>query len=175
MVALLCIAPLPAAIARPSPHTLRSFLLVVPFIICVAAGFYVLWNKAKLLFIIVTLLLCFEFLLYSHSYFMHYPKTNIPDWGEGYKQMVLDSRNYQKTNTIYVENSLTYAPIYFAFYAPEVRYTMVSNTFATAGKYQKGSSIWIKRFYDVEESEQIVHTTYISSVNRDRFSQFWKL
>ncbi len=87
------LAPIPAALAVPTPHALRSLQLVPVFSIIAAYGLHRLstWKDnyyKKLSFLAIFLIGLYNLVSYFHLYYVHYPKLKEIDWSYGYKQMV---------------------------------------------------------------------------------------
>ena len=93
-LAWLLLAPIPSAMATPTPHALRSitFLPVWSIIAAYGAGSFAAFrigNRLKLsIALIVALLGLYNFATYLHLYYKHEPKLKSPDWSDGYKEMV---------------------------------------------------------------------------------------
>ncbi len=94
ILACLLIAPVPAAIAQPAPHALRSLFSVVWWSLVCAYGLR-LALKFKInrkIFAsggaLILLIALNNLITYLHLYYVHYPKEKAIDWGEGYKEMV---------------------------------------------------------------------------------------
>lgn len=90
----LLLAPLPAAISLPSPHTIRSYLLAPVLQIISALGILMVWKHffKKRLGIILLSIICLLFtanvFYYFYMYFNQMPKTYSQDWQYGYKDTV---------------------------------------------------------------------------------------
>ncbi len=92
--AWLLLAPIPAALARETPHALRTLnILPIPQIIT-AYGIFKLLNPPagrhgfKLLNIIVFSLYLVSCILYLRDYYLDYPARSAAYWQFGYKDMV---------------------------------------------------------------------------------------
>lgn len=90
----------PAATARETPHALRTEVSLPMWQLVSAAGLFYLcallhskWRK--ILLILYSILLSFEFSLYLHNYYIHYPREFSQDWQYGYKLAAEDIRGYQ--------------------------------------------------------------------------------
>lgn len=87
-VAWLLLAPVAAAVSLPQPTSTRASLMIPIVQIVCAFGF---WNitrrKSRFVVGIVILALAFNFLLFAHQYFVHFPKEKSKDWFYGYKQL----------------------------------------------------------------------------------------
>lgn len=130
-------APLPAALARETPHALRILsILPTPQIIS-ALGFYHIFEYLKgkkiasLLHLpaiglrqrrwqagcFIASLLFFNFVYYLYSYYFIFPKIYASSWLDGYKQAVRYIEQVEKDyEKIYVTNYYARPYIYFLFY-----------------------------------------------------------
>jgi 4-amino-4-deoxy-L-arabinose transferase-like glycosyltransferase len=121
----LLIAPIPAAMARETPHMLRIASALPTYQIISAVGFtsFLGWLKSQRM-IIKSSLVLFLFITisgslayYLHNYYVHYPYEWFGQWQYGYKEMVTQVRaledHYDK---IYVTQQLGRPYIYFLFY-----------------------------------------------------------
>ncbi|MCL4390444.1 MAG: glycosyltransferase family 39 protein [Patescibacteria group bacterium] len=111
------LAPIPAAMARETPHALRTLnLLPIPQIIT-AIG--VAWSIKKFpkFLIPLTLLISLSVLFYLHSYYIDYPKKYDLAWQYGYKQLVSYVAAHEN-NYDHISVTETYGRpyIYFLFY-----------------------------------------------------------
>ncbi|MEK7565580.1 MAG: glycosyltransferase family 39 protein [Patescibacteria group bacterium] len=85
--AWLLLAPIPAAMARETPHALR-FLNVLPIPqIITAYGIFKLLNF-KLLYLPLAIIYLVFFGFYLHDYYVNYPVRSEMNWQSGYKEMV---------------------------------------------------------------------------------------
>jgi len=182
--ALLFAAPLSAAATVPSPHTLRSLLMVIPLTLMVAYGF--LWVTGKLLkgkrifvFLIIIALISYEFLFYLHSYYQHYPVINSLDWGAGNEEMVTKAVKYQSSFQHVVIDAHLGAgtiPLYFGFYTGDkLNPLVVSPSWQKPKDWQKGTTLYIRSYYGIKSNSNIIDTVYLPGANKDVFAQFWKI
>lgn len=110
----LLLAPIPATLARETPHALRILnVLPVPMIIS-AVG---LLKLPKVFRLITPFILVFFIFSYLKNYYFIYPVKFASDWQSGYKQMVQSVAKIQdKYDYVSVTNSLGRPYIYFLFY-----------------------------------------------------------
>jgi 4-amino-4-deoxy-L-arabinose transferase-like glycosyltransferase len=182
---LFFLAPFVASVAVPSPHTLRSLLMVIPLTMIVAYGF--IWAVKKLLkvkylpiLIIIFALITYEFLFYLHSYYQHYPIINSLDWGAGNEQMVAKAVKYQSDfQHIVVDGKLGVGtiPLYFGFYTGDkLNPLVVSPSWQKPKDWQKGTTLYIHAYYGgIKSNPNIIDTVYFPGQNKDIFAQFQKL
>jgi hypothetical protein len=121
------IAPIPAGMARETPHMLRIASILPTFQIITAIGIVFVWQSlsqklAPLKNICLSLFAACvvgSFLYYSHNYWVHYPIDWSGEWQYGYKQMIekvteLDAKeNYDRLS---ITGALGRPYIYFLFY-----------------------------------------------------------
>ncbi len=114
LLSWLLLAPIPAAMARETPHALRVLnVLPVPMIIS-AVG---LVKVPKILGAGAALVLAILVFLYLQSYYLVYPVKFANEWQYGYKQMVeYVSRIQNNYDYVSVTNHYGRPYIYFLFY-----------------------------------------------------------
>lgn len=119
----LILSPIPASIATPVPHALRSITSIPLWSIITAVGAVSFLNsKIEKHFkyaaiLLVGLIFAYNVFTYLHLYHIHYPKEKAADWSAGTKDMVLYVNDIKKSSeNIYVtkDNGIPY--IYFLFY-----------------------------------------------------------
>ena len=88
---------IPVSVTNDSiPHALRTLIVIVPYEIIMALGFYCLsvWIRNKypkwalIYYLIITVLALISFGLYFRNYFYIYPVNFSKDWQYGYQQIV---------------------------------------------------------------------------------------
>jgi 4-amino-4-deoxy-L-arabinose transferase-like glycosyltransferase len=179
-ILLFLLAPLSAALAVPSPHSLRSLLMVIPITITLAAGLLLLlnkfWNKRFLLGSIIGFIILFEFAFYLHYYYFHYPKVNILDWGAGNKEIVETVKKYEKTHKhIVIERDFRLTYIYFLFYDARAIPLAVDLDWKKPKEWQNEKVLFIRRRYDGADTKNIIDRVRISNQNNDVVAEFWEL
>lgn len=178
IIFLLLVAPIPAALARPSPHTLRALLMVIPLTVIISTGMISVWESIKkfrkLLFLFFILVLIYEFSFYLHFYYIHYPNVNSLDWGGGFKSITQKAAKYSSQKyKIVIDNNLVDSKMYFKFYSPQVKAIYVDVTWIKPKAWEK--VIYIRPYYGPQNNQDIIDTVYRSNLNRDIFAQFYKL
>lgn len=173
---ILGIAPVAASIARPSPHALRALLMIVPFIIFISFGIAAcLTIRRKILFFFIVILVCgvYETFSYFHFYYVHYPKTNILDWGAEYKLVSEKIRQYsQKYPHIVVDKALGSSGVYFSFYGVSEKLRYIDGSWKKPASWP-GTSILRIGPYMNRSNIQLIDTVYLKNINRDPFIQIW--
>lgn len=172
--------PLAAAVAVPSPHTLRSLPLVIPCIMFIAIGLLFFIQSLKrfklLLLLFIGLVACYEFFFYLHFYYVHYPNVNQLDWGAGYKQLVITTAQEQKKyKYIIVDKVLNYAPIYFNFYDKNISFSMIASTWKEPRAWNKQSVLYIRPYYGTVQGKNLIKNIYLTNNNHDIFAQLWEI
>ena len=176
---LLFIAPLPASVVAPNPHTLRSFLMVIPIVILASVGIAVFFKKVtkvkKFLLLFVILAAIYETSLYLHQYYFHYYKVNSPDWGAGYKEMSMKASGYAKEyDHIVVDKNLSNAKLYLNFYDDSIDPVFVDPDWSSPDGWGEGNVIYIRPFYGDRTRPEIIDQVYLPG-REDIHAQFWKL
>ncbi|OGG06432.1 hypothetical protein A3D05_04605 [Candidatus Gottesmanbacteria bacterium RIFCSPHIGHO2_02_FULL_40_24] len=134
----LLIAPLPNAVTREAPHSVRTLLLLPVYQLLGAAGLIYLYNLAKenfwVLFLPVTII-TFLFIInhgyYLHQYFIHTDFDVAANWKYGRKQAVNITEkikiNYDR---VLVSLSLEMPHVFWLFYSrfPPDRYLVNGGT-----------------------------------------------
>lgn len=179
---ILFLAPLPACLAYPSPHVLRSFLLVIPFVLIITIGldkFIFSTNKIKKLKIIgVCLLFIFEFSHYIHLSLFHYSKTALIDWGANYKEVVKVATSLkEKYSIIVLSESMFSAKEYFSFYNQFLHPVSVKADFDKKSQFGSLPVLYITSDTSgvAPSSHKLIETVYLPNINHNIFAQFWEL
>jgi 4-amino-4-deoxy-L-arabinose transferase-like glycosyltransferase len=128
LILWMLIAPIPAGVARETPHALRILSILPTFQIITAFGLdcfikilleerFKLFGKLILTGIVIFYI--FNIYFYLHNYHIHFVHDWSGEWQYGYKEMVkyVDS-NSDKYENIFVTSALGRPYIYFAFYKP---------------------------------------------------------
>lgn len=119
------LAPIPAAITRDSPHTLRAIFMLGSLQVLVALGlveFVTIVKQfrigSKLTYIFLIIILGFSSAIYMNKYLFVYPKEYSESWQYGYKQVVLFLQdNFLNTNEkIYFSKKYGEPHIFYLFY-----------------------------------------------------------
>lgn len=176
---LFLLAPLSAALTVPSPHSLRSLLMVIPISITTADGLLFLLNKfwkgRLILVAVIVSVMIFEFGYYLHYYYIHYPNVNILDWGAGNKEIVEKSKNFEKNyKHIVIERQLGLTYIYFLFYDAKVIPLTVDLSWKKPKEWSNDKVLFIRRRYNVYPNS-IIDVVKIPNPNNDVVAEFWKL
>jgi 4-amino-4-deoxy-L-arabinose transferase-like glycosyltransferase len=100
LIAWILIAPIASSLTYQTPHALRALNTAIPLTAVMAAGLYnlVVCIRIKYRWIaisIVALILVFEFIHYSESYYIHYPKRYPLSWEYGFSKMVTKLTLYE--------------------------------------------------------------------------------
>ncbi len=177
---LLLIAPVPAMLALPSPHTLRPLLMVIPLSIIIAQGYLFLFqNRTRvkiLLLVSIVVFGVFEYTNYLHHYYVHYPQVNGLDWGAGYKEVVqATERNKDKYDVIVVESSLSYAKVYFDFYSNALQPFYVDSSWKKPSDWGNKSVLFVRPYYGQPAPDNLIENITLPYAKNEIFAQFIKL
>ncbi|HSX09908.1 MAG TPA: glycosyltransferase family 39 protein [Candidatus Saccharimonadales bacterium] len=177
---LLFIAPIPAAFAVPSPHTLRFLLSSIPFSILTSFGLYYIftlkkpWKK-----FIIGLTIFFvlaEFCYFVDYYFIHYPKTALIDWGGECKEVVYDiQKESNRYNHIVVDRNIDCIPEYFMFYIPTTHIVYADPDWREPSSWKNKPVLYVRPFYGNKHPDHLMYNVYLPNINHDIFAQFIKL
>lgn len=177
----LAVIPVGASIAVPSPQTLRTLPMVIPLTIIISWGVYAFLTSLKkkkqlAAVLIISIVALYEFLFYLHFYYVHYSKTNILDWGAGYKEVVEKTEKYQKKyDHIVVDHKMGLTYIYFKFYNDKIPIETVSDEWKKPQSWGDGHTLYIRPYYQDEQTTKIIDTVYLKNENKDVFARFWVL
>lgn len=178
-LSLLLIAPIPASLVVPSPHSLRSLLMVIPLTIMVSFGIvYFLHHPRqpkKLTIVLLLVIGLYEFVFYVHHYYVHYPKVNSLDWGAGYKEIVVKTLEIgNQYDEIILDKNLTFAPIYYKFYSDRVP-KQVDIDWVKPSDWSGKKVLYIRPFYGKKDDFGIIYNVSLPKNKNYIFAQFWSL
>lgn len=112
----------PAALARETPHALRTLnVLPVPQIVSalgvVKLGELAGFSRKRMVVVGGLIVVAFSFALYLHSYYVSYPRSNSLAWQDGYKEMVEYVRTRQEGyDGVSVTGAYGRPYVYFLYY-----------------------------------------------------------
>ncbi len=115
MLGFLIISPIPSSLTIDGAyHATRLFLMIFPLCYFAALGFLTIFEYKKIMGIILSVVLVFEFSYFQYYYWTSYRLDSWRWWHYGYKEiMQLSSKYYNDYKNIYFENS--YEPAYPRF------------------------------------------------------------
>lgn len=115
MLGFLLISPVPSSLTIDGyNHATRLFLMIFPLCYFAAIGFSKIFEYKKWIGILLSIVLCFEFVYFQYYYWNSYKLDSWRWWHTGYKQAIeLSSKYYKNFEKVYFENS--YEPIYPRF------------------------------------------------------------
>jgi 4-amino-4-deoxy-L-arabinose transferase-like glycosyltransferase len=180
LLTLLVLAPIPAAIVRPSPHSLRVLLMAVPFSVIIAVGLiYVIdqlrkWRFAGIM--IISIVAIYELMVFAHFYTEHYPKVNALDWGAGNKELAQKAVFYSdKFDYIVVDDNLSFSEIYLKFYNDKLEFSLVDVSWKRPDEWKGRRVLLIRPYYGQKDDPKIIDQVYLPGNNKDIYAQFWNL
>jgi len=121
VLAWLLIVPIAASPARPAPHAIRSFAMVIPLTLITSIGlmsFLTLFKKRykAIATAFTTLIIVFAFFSYLESYYIQYPLQHASDWQYGYNLAAgQTSRMEDKYKAVRIDGSVEQAYIFWLF------------------------------------------------------------
>jgi len=141
MLGFLIISPIPSSLTIDGAyHATRLFLMIFPLCYFAATGFLKIFEYKKIMGIILSVVLVFEFGYFQYYYWTSYRLDSWRWWHYGYKEiMQLSSKYYNDYKNVYFENS--YEPAYprFLFWNkmdPKMIFSIDDNSKENAvGKY----------------------------------------
>jgi 4-amino-4-deoxy-L-arabinose transferase-like glycosyltransferase len=182
----------PAAVARETPHALRTENALPVWLIFTSYGI-VSWIRNQVakniklyLFIGICFLFIFNFYYFWHTLMAHYPKEYSGEWQYGYKNAILLAQKLEKEyDTIVLTESIGRPYIYALFYGnidPVQFWKTKDASFDAAGFYNvygfnsyrftrqgvaeyKGKVLYILAPKDVPENAHVVETIRLLNGN----------
>lgn len=180
VLGLMFLAPIPASVARPSPHSLRALQLVLPLTIFISIGLILFlqnlkkWKKIAVA--VIALVAIYEFTVYLHFYYVHYPNVNSLDWGASDKELVQKITKYKgQYDYLVIDSNLDTAPVYFHLYDNSLKPIYVGSTWTKPKEWKNKHVLYIRPFYVKITDTHIIDTVYLPGNNKDVYAQFWKL
>jgi len=116
IVALLFLAPLPASMTLEEFTTVRSFFMTIPLGIISGMGIFYLWNKNKLITMLVSLAYLLATFYTYDIYFNHSQKFLAKEYNFGYKQAMEVVNRYPGSRVI-MTDVLGQPYIYYLFHS----------------------------------------------------------
>lgn len=115
MLGFLFISPIPSSLTIDGAyHATRLFLMIFPLCYFAAMGFEKIFEFKKVIGILLSLILFFEFAYFQYYYWTSYRLESWRWWHYGYKEIIqLSAKYYNDYDKIYFENS--YEPAYPRF------------------------------------------------------------
>lgn len=117
------VAPIPAALAIPTPHALRAIALIPAISLITAYGLFIIINsqvgkiKKVLILAAISTVASYNIITYFHLYYIHEPNIKSPDWSYGYKQAINFIESIREDNQIIAfTNYYGHPYIYVLFY-----------------------------------------------------------
>jgi len=186
IVFLLILSPLAAALTIPSPHLLRSLLLVIPLTAVATFGVAKLWELIPRyrfpVFGVIMLVALFEFAQYLHLYYVHYPSLTSLDWGAEYKEMIYAAAPLQKQYPeIFINTNVGDVQEYIKFYDDDLRYSFVNSTWQKPKELENKKVLYIttpdpKKNKNLDSiPHRLIREVHAKNLNNDIFVQFWEI
>jgi len=158
----------PAAVARETPHALRTENTLPVWQIFTAFGLVSSLKhqlsgvRKNILLAVVSLLLTFSFGYFWHNYFNHYATEYSGEWQYGYREAIRYTQPIKdKYQNIILSENIGRPYIYVAFYEkmrPEVFWAEVQGGFDAAGFYNVGGLgkyLFVRSVYDKSNKQNL--------------------
>lgn len=120
-LAWLLIVPIAASPARPAPHAIRSFAMVIPLVLITSIGLLSLISLCKkryklIVVALISAVTVFAFASYIENYYIQYPQQHASDWQYGYN-LAVDQTSQIENNykAVRVDGSVEQAYIFWLF------------------------------------------------------------
>jgi len=118
------LVPIPASVTRDAPHSLRTAIFLPTFQILIAFGIIGLIDLLKSRKIVKTIFIIFlicgygyNFLFFTHQYFVHYAKDTSSEWQYGRQEAALFADSIkQKYDRILVSQKIDQGHMFFLYY-----------------------------------------------------------
>jgi len=128
LLGLLLIAPLPAAITKESPHSLRAIALLPCFLSLACLGLdYLLarWKRLKsmagrLAICLILIIFAGQYWLFYDDYFADYPQRSFEAWQTGYEALFEQLGKFDKQTPVYLSTKKFQPYIFDLFYRPRL-------------------------------------------------------
>lgn len=177
---LLVLAPTAGALTRPSPHSLRSLLLVIPFAVITGYGLFTLFTaKYRLRMGVICfsiLLILYDFIFYWHFYTVHYPKVNLLDWGSANKELVLKTKAYaSQFDLVIVDYNIPNIGIYYKFYNDGRVPQLVDNDWKRTAEMKDKKILYVRPNYAQVDKKDRVDVVYLPNSNHDIYGELWRV
>lgn len=134
----------PSAVARETPHALRTESSLPVFILMISYGLTGVFARIRKdrLNVVVMFVACgyiLNFFYYIHNYYIHYPLEYSREWQYGYREAISFTQSHlDEYDHIYLTESIGRAYMYTLFYTrydPREFWKSAKTTFDTAGFY----------------------------------------
>lgn len=143
----LLIAPLPAAITRDSPHSLRSLLMIPPLLIIISLGIgdFLAFLKKPILNYILAAVFLFSLVIFWQKYTGDYIKDYSWSWQYGYKEATaFITEHGLKYDKIYITKKYGEPHEFLLFYLKYDPQKYISNL--NLIRFEKSDWFWVDRF-----------------------------
>lgn len=158
LLSWLFLSPLPASFSFPSPHALRSLLMLPPLVIFTAVGLYyvstIFRTKIERLVFMIGLggIILVSSLIFARSYVLHNSITASSDWGDGYKQLItsIKSQN-ERYDKVVISGHFWQPYMYTLFYTHyDPRLYQQKGSQVSFDKFIFGGTSWDQRLHRSE-------------------------
>ncbi len=113
----LLLSPLPSALSRDQVHAVRALNMAVPLVFVAGFGLDWIFEKSRIMFVLVSLSIVLSLIYYLDSLFIHQPVHHAKYWEYGYREIVKAVTPVMNDyEDIVVQQSYSQPYIYFLFY-----------------------------------------------------------
>ncbi|MBI3282578.1 glycosyltransferase family 39 protein, partial [Candidatus Curtissbacteria bacterium] len=153
LIAWLLIAPIPAALARDAPHSLRAILMLAPLVVVSATGANEIFKKRPMT-ILVPIAALF-FINYLIGYYLLYPQKDSGSWAYGHRELYSKLQELEaNANSITVTGHYWKPYIFYLYYNKiDPSYYQREGVQEKIGKYNFGTTYWDSGGRDLEEAD----------------------
>jgi len=153
LFAWLLAAPISAAAAVDTPHSLRALLMLIPLVITSAIGANEILKKRRFAPILLVAAFLF-FLNYLIGYYSVYPQRDSLSWAYGYRQLYSKLNELEASTDSIIVTGHYWKPYIFYLYYNKIDPSYYQNVSRQEkiGKYNFGTTYWDSGGRDLEES-----------------------
>lgn len=164
----LLLAPVPSALTRDGAnHATRLILMLPPLLIICSYGIAKLFEIFKKQKILLSLVLCslfiIQFLLFSHRYYIHYPKESEDWWHYGFKQMALFTKENESKYDYVIFSDRSEPPLIFSLFWLKVDPKI----------FQENKLEWVDVNDAIKANHLLQTKYYFGHVSESRIKEYW--
>jgi 4-amino-4-deoxy-L-arabinose transferase-like glycosyltransferase len=178
---LFLLAPLAAATALPSPHTLRSLLMVFPLCMIVGVGMlasFKVLRRYPVIIVVCLALISYETIRYFHIYYGQYTTTSTIDWGGEFAATTARAQALHKEyRHIVVSSEFGFAaPDYFGYYSQDKLHPLMADkTWHKPAAWGNDAYLFITPHPKKPLAGEKLETIYLPNNNHDTFAELWRM
>ena len=118
VIVLLFLAPVPAAITKDSPHSIRAIMLLPAWLSLAVIGADQLKKVIRKRYVMAAFILLFsmQYFYFYSNYFSNYAKKSVDYWQSGYRELFTKLSNIESKNPFFVTSDKLQPYIFYLFY-----------------------------------------------------------